>query len=379
MKVGIIGGGVAGLSTALALKKANISFHLFEQASAFKDIGAGVMLSSSTKYLLHQLGVGNDFEKASTLIKDFNITNHHLQTIKRIPSNEIGYGIHRARLIEVLSKPLQQEDYTLNARIEKIEQNESGVTINANNTSHFFDIVVAADGVHSVIRNKFSPHIQPSYTGQIMWRGIATLNLPDKFKNAAHEMWGKNKRFNIIHKGGDDYFWFCIRWIKDGIFYEEENLKHFLHQEFKDFPEYAHAVIDADNNIIKTPLRHIKFNNLNNWYNNRIVFVGDCIHACTPDIAQGACQAIESAYTLAACLKKYPNNFKDAFELYQFKRKPKTKFINNASFAFSRFSHQRKKWQYNVLFSVFKLLPNSFLQKKFNKTNDIAYMNDLQL
>ncbi|HNL83165.1 MAG TPA: hypothetical protein PKG56_07205 [Chitinophagaceae bacterium] len=82
---------------------------------------------------------------------------------------------------------------------------------------------------------------------------------------------------------------------------------------------------------------------------------------------------------MAACLKKYPNNFKDAFELYQFKRKPKTKFINNASFAFSRFSHQRKKWQYNVLFSVFKLLPNSFLQKKFNKTNDIAYMNDLQL
>lgn len=378
MKVGIIGGGVAGLSTALALKKAGISFHLFEQAAEFKDIGAGVMLSSSTKKLLYILGVGKEFDEASTLIKNFYITNHQLKKIKRIPSNEIGYGIHRAKLIEVLSKPLLKEEYTLNARIETVVQNENNVTIIANHNSFTFDILIAADGVHSTTRNKFLPHIQPTYTNQMMWRGIAKIDLPNEFKNAAHEMWGNNKRFNIIHKGSNEYFWFCIRWVKDGIFYEEPLLKQYLHKEFEGFHELAHQVIEADNNIIKTPLRHIKFDTFN-WYNHRIVFVGDCIHACTPDIAQGACQAVESAFTLVACLKKHPQNMSAAFELFQNKRKPKAAFINKASFAFSRFSHQRKIWQYKVLFAVFKLLPNSFLRKKFNKTNDLSYMNDLLL
>lgn len=377
MNVGIIGGGIAGLSTALALQKAGINFHLFEQSPQFREVGAGIMLSSSTRFLLQQLGVGELFDKASLPIHAFTITNYQLQKVRAIPAKEVGYSIHRAKIIEVLSTPLQPHQYTLNARIEEVQQTAQQVTVQVNNTTHYFDIVIAADGIQSATRKQFLPLVTPRYTGQAMWRGMTTIQLPKKFHHSVYEMWGNNKRFGIMHKQGDEYFWYCIRWAKEGE-QDTNDVKEYLLNLFAEYDTTVHELIKNGYNIIRTDLRDIEHGNFP-WFNNRIAFVGDSIHATTPHISQGACQAIESAYTIAACLKKYPDDIHQAFSTYQQLRSKKTKFISEYSYQFGRFSHQRKAWLDKSLHIALKLVPASLLRQKFNQTIDLKYLKGIEI
>jgi len=107
------------------------------------------------------------------------------------------------------------------------------------------------------------------------------------------------------------------------------------------------------------------------WHTDRIVFVGDAIHACTPDIAQGGSQAIESAYQLAKSLQQYQTDLNKAFEDYVVKRKEKAAFINGTSYRFGRMGHYKEAWKYKLLFTTLRLLPDAFLRSKIKKINAV--------
>lgn len=370
MKIGIIGGGTAGLTTALALQKAGLPFHLFEQAESFREVGAGIMLNKGTKKILHSLGIGHQFDKAVNPITKFTIVNKHLQPVKRIPYNEIGFAIHRPRLIEILSNQINKDVCSLNSRITEISI-ENTVTIKNNETSYCFDALIAADGIKSVVRKQFLPEVKPVYIGQTMWRGMVNMPLNDFFKNGVAELWGDNKRFGIVHKGGNEYFWYAIRWAKEGEV-DVPDVKQYLQNLFSSYHTTVKEIIANGTNIIRTDLKHIPQTGFN-WYHQNIAFVGDAIHAVTPDISQGACQAIEGAYLLASLLKNCNTPY-EAFKQYQQIRYAKLKLVQQASYQFSRFSHQRKNWQYSGLFMLFNILPNAFLRKKFTETIDINYL-----
>lgn len=378
MKIAIIGGGIAGLSTALAFKKAGIDFHLFEQSPEFGEVGAGIGLSTSTFTILEKLGVGEDFLKIAVPLQRFVITNHQLKKVLNVPFDGVGFCIHRAKLIEVLSKPLLKDDYTLNAQIESIDEKESHIEIKSKEgITYKFDIVVAADGIHSSIRKKVFPQIQARYTGQTMWRGIAQINLPATFKNKMHELWGMNKRLGIVDVGNNNYFWYLVRFAQENQKDDEATIHSDLKKLVVEHHTYATNIIDATTNIIRTDLKDIEPGNYP-WHTKRIVFVGDSIHACTPHLSQGGCQAIESAYTLSGCLKKY-DTIEEAFTTFQSIRQEKIQFINELSYHFGRFNHQRKAWKDTLLQSVLSVLPEFYMRKKFEKTVDLKYLATVDL
>lgn len=373
MKIGIIGGGIAGLSTALALQKAGFDFHLFEQSPAFGEVGAGISISTSAFHILEELGVGEHFLQVSSPLKQFIITNHQLENVLKVPFEGVGHCIHRAKLIDVLHAPLQPHQYTFNERIESIVENENHVAVTTSDKqTHYFDILVAADGINSAIRKKLLPQIKPRYSGQVMWRGISQIKLPDHLKNNVHELWGMNRRFGIIDLGNDTYFWYIIRFALEKQKDNPATIRDELKKLFENFHPCTKEIIDASENVLRTDLNDIAPNN-EPWFTNRIVFVGDSIHACTPHLSQGACQSLESAYTLATCLKK-ENDLQKAFQLYQSTRTEKIKFINELSWFFGRFSHQRKDWQDKILHNALGLLPKFFLRKKFDKMVDLEYL-----
>ncbi len=377
MNIGIIGGGVAGLSTALALQKAGFQFHLFEQSPAFGEVGAGMGISTSTFNLLQKLGVGNAFLETAVPLKRFVIVNHRLKKVLNVPFDGIGYCIRRAKLVEVLSKPLQPDQYTLNAQIGSVDEREDHVEVKLKDGStHQFDMVVAADGIHSCIRKKVLPQVVARYTGQTMWRGIAKIGLPDYFQNRMHELWGMNRRMGIVDLGNDNYFWYIVRFASENGKDDAATIQHDLKKLFDKHHVHPIEIVHATDNILRTDLKDIAPGNFP-WHTNRIVFVGDSIHACTPHLSQGACQAIESAYTLAGCLKKY-GNLQEAFTTYQSLRQEKIKFINNLSYHFGRFSHQRKGWQDKVLHTVLSALPHFYMRKKFKKTVDLNYLKEVE-
>lgn len=376
MKVGIIGGGIAGLSTALALQKAGYAFHLFEQSEQFREVGACINLNSSAAYLLDQLGVGEHFREVSIPISAFNIVKTNLEKVRGLPCFELSYSIHRAKLIEVLSKPLSKDSFTLNSRIEQIEQANQKVIVRVNNQQHEFDFLIAADGIHSATRKQFLPSLKPRYTGQVMWRGMTKIDLPTHFDNCITELWGQNKRFGIMQRKGNEYFWYCVRWAKENEPFELSSEKENLKELFAQFNPIVNKILDQSENVIRTNLYDMEPGNYS-WFNNRIVFVGDCIHACTPHLSQGGCQALESAYVLVGCLQKQKNNIQAAFELYQQKRSSKANDINYYSYRFGRISHQRKNWQDNVLHTALKYAPEAYLKFQFKKTVDLKSIEGL--
>ena len=376
MKVGIIGGGIAGLTTALALQKAGIDFHLFEQSPAFGEVGAGIVLNDSTKFLLDQLGVGEHFETLSIPVKHFTIATFKDESVRTVKFKKKSYSIHRARLIDVLSKQVEPQRYTLNARIESVNQSITKATIVANTIEHEFDLIIAADGIHSATRNKFLPLVKPRYTKQTMWRGISTVSLPDKFKGCIYELWGNNKRFGIIHLKEEKYFWYTVTWANEGGKDNTATLKEDITTLFAEYHPNVHELINNSESIIRTDLKDIEPANFS-WFNNRIVFVGDAIHAITPHLSQGACQSIESAYTLVACLNKYQNNMHEALAHYQQLRKNKAMLFNKLSFFFGRFSHQRKPWQDELINWGLKLVPQAYIDYKYDQSVDLKYLNEL--
>jgi 2-polyprenyl-6-methoxyphenol hydroxylase-like FAD-dependent oxidoreductase len=378
MKIGIIGGGIAGLSTALALQKAGFHFHLFEQSPAFGEVGAGISISTSAFHILQQIGVGEEFLKVSTPLKKFIITNHQLKDVLKVPFEGVGYCIHRAKLIDVLHAPLQPHQYTFNERIESIIVSEQGVEVktSANHVFHF-DMLVAADGINSALRKKLLPQIKVRYSGQTMWRGIANIKLPVTLKNNVHELWGMNRRFGIIDLGNDNYFWYIVRFAPENQKDNPATIRDDLKKLFEDFHPCTRDIIDASENILRTDLNDIEPSK-EPWFSNKIVFVGDSVHACTPHLSQGACQSLESAYTLAACLKK-ETNIQKAFQLYQSTRTEKIRYINELSWFFGRFSHQRKGWQDKALHRALGLLPKGFLKPRFDKLVDLDYLKKVEL
>lgn len=376
MKVGIIGGGIAGLTTALALQKAGIDFHLFEQSPEFREVGAGILLNTSTQHLLNLLGVGNHFAEASIPIYHFSIATFQDIKVRDVPFKKHSYSIHRAKLIDVLKQPLNPNQYTLNARIENVDQSATKATITVKNSIHEFDIIIAADGIQSATRQKFIPLLTPRYTKQKMWRGISYFDMPDHFKDCIYELWGNNKRFGIMHMGNNKYFWYTVIWAKEGEKDHELTLKEDIKKIFAEYHLNVHELIDRSEPIIKTDVKDIEPNNFT-WFNNRIAFVGDAIHATTPHLSQGACQSIESAYTIVACLVKYQKNFQAAFQHYQQLRKHKAQQLNKLSFFFGRFSHQRKPWQDKLINLGLKLVPQAYINYKFDESVDLNYLKDL--
>ncbi len=378
MKVGIIGGGIAGLTTALALQKADIEFHLFEQSPEFREVGAGILLNTSTQFLLNQLGVGEHFTNMSIPIYHFTIANFHDTKVRDVPFKKHGYSIHRARLIDVLKKPLQPHQYTLNARIEKVHQSVTKATIIANEIEYDFDIVIAADGIHSATRHQFLPLVKPRYTQQTMWRGISTFDMPAQFKDCIYELWGNNKRFGVMDLGNGKYFWYTVTWAKEGGKDDVATVKDDIKKIFAEYHPNVHELLDRSEPIIRTDVRDMEPADFT-WFNNRIVFVGDCIHATTPHLSQGACQSIESAYTVVACLVKHQNNIHAAFEQYQQLRKNKAQMLNQLSYFFGRFSHQRKAWQDGLINLGLKVVPQAYINFKYDQSVDLKYLKDLHL
>ena len=112
-----------------------------------------------------------------------------------------------------------------------------------------------------------------------------------------------------------------------------------------------------------------------NWFKNNTVFIGDSIHATTPNLGQGACQAVEDAYTLGLCLK---NNMSNPFSEYQNIRSEKVKYIVKQSWKIGKMSLTSSWLQTKLLHLILKHLPEKQYQKRFNRLIDIEYLNKLE-
>jgi len=375
MKFLISGGGICGLMMAIILEKKGHEVAIYEAATKIKAIGAGLVLSTNAIKALKSIGIEKAVLTKANLLDHFDIVLANGDILMATDAKQLSKRydaignatIHRADLHEILLTLLKNKVvFHTGKRGIKAQQDDNGVTLTfKDGTRANGDYLIACDGINSAIRQQLLPQSLPRYAGYTCWRAIVQHNGQFKGKYAT-ETWGKNGRFGVVPLTDNRTYWFaCLNTSQ----VKDPKMKAFrvadLIAYFKDYhapiPQLLALTTDEDllwNDIEDIrPIRQLAF--------NRILLAGDAGHATTPNMGQGACQAIEDAAVLANCLNQQETIIKD-FKAFERIRLPRTTKITNTSWTIGKFAQLT-----NPILTTFrnlslKMTPQSINEKQMD-------------
>jgi salicylate hydroxylase len=352
-RIAIVGGGLAGLAAAQALKTLGMTAEVFETAPALGEIGAAVNISPQAFKALRGAGVGDQVAAVGTTspgIYTRNMqTGEFLEFNDRFKSAErYGapyYTFHRADLLDALAKSLDPSAVHLGHRLTGLsERGDSTVLDFANGAKVQADIVIGADGVRSVVRQSLYGDDNPSYTGQMVWRALLKgSDVPEEILQPtgriqwvgpgchllAYYIRG-TKQVNIVTQEDTD------KWVEEGWSTRgdpDEMRLSFPNPEPR-LKTLLGLVTECSKwGLFTRPLTQ-------NWGRGRIQLIGDAAHAMLPNAGQGACQAFEDAYILSRWLHACSDPA-EAFAGFRRVRIPRVHGVQRLSLANARFKHMR--------------------------------------
>lgn len=375
MKVLIIGGGIGGLTTGIALSQKGHDVEIFESAPELKPVGAGIVLANNALKVFETLSI-DDFQNAGNRIQQGYITKENLEPIKMIETIGLSICLHRAELHRILVKNLGNAQLHLGKCFKTFKQisNNEVEAIFEDGTTAQGNILIGADGIHSQVRHQFNPAAKLRYSGQTCWRGTLDFQLSPNFKNKAFEAWSGKPRFGFVeYEPGKVYWYACLKSAKGGVD-QPGNLKEELLKYFSVFDPIANKLIENTEvlKIHRGDLFDLEPSNAK-WFSKNVCLIGDAAHATTPNLGQGACQAIEDGMALSMALSFHPDP-EEAFSWFQKKRQQRTNFIVENSWQVGKMAH----WQNSFLKAfrnfTFKLVPKSIARKHLEQLFDLSYL-----
>ncbi len=324
----IIGGGISGLSTALALKNKGIDYEIYEQNSEITYENVGLGISANIFPILEKWDLLDQTKEIGAEIKNFHFVDQNLKYIKSFLMDKPPLSVNRRLFYELFKDRLDKEKIYLNSKKTVAEFSLD-------------DIIISADGIYSDTRKKVYPELKLRDSNQILWRGITKIDLDNKFKNSYHDFVGNNLRFAIIHSGENYYSWYIIK-EKDKI--ENKTVdKTILKDYFKNYHSIVGQVIEESKNIYFSEILDISPNKRKklDWFVKNNLMIGDAIHPTTPNMANGACLAMEDSYLLANLLSDKSKSNENIFTEFQKRRTKKINPIVNQSWWFGKMLHQK--------------------------------------
>lgn len=379
MNISIIGAGIGGLTTAIALHKRGFKVEIFEAAPEFKKAGSGINLATNAMQVYKQLGLYDAISKNGSYSRSMTVTDGKLNPISALDLSEMeqkfgvkSFAIHRADLHQILLNNLHETPVHLNKKLSRIEDVNGKVQITFEDGSEYeTDILIGADGIHSKVREAVVQTSEIRSAKQVCWRGVTQIKLPENYCNELTEIWAKGKRFGFVHINENDIYWYALADYKND--YRKEFGAVQIPDLFSDFPPLVSDIIasTANENILTNDMIDLK--PISSWYKNRVCLIGDAAHATTPNLGQGACQAIESAYVLAKCLAEQ-NELSLAFETYQKTRKKQAVSIVNTSWQVGKLAHISNNAIAGIRNFLMRLIPKSMSTKRNIDMFELPYL-----
>jgi len=317
-RIAIAGAGIAGLTTALALLQQGFKVDVFEQAPQLGELGAGLQISPNGSRVLLALGLGDALQRCVSQARGKEIRMWN--TGQRWKLFDLGddclarfgapyWMVHRGDLHRVLLDAFEARSdrpVRLNARVVKARSTAAGVTFELNDGSeHSARALLAADGVHSVLREQLLGEDKAQFTGLLAWRGLVPVDRVSEHLRAqvgtnwvgpgAHVITYPVRAGELMNVVGiiEREGWRSESWNERGT--HAELLQDFGHW---------HADVCELMSAIEQPFKWALLGRApqTGWAQGNICLLGDAAHPTLPFLAQGANMAIEDAAVMARCL-----------------------------------------------------------------------------
>lgn len=329
LDVAVVGGGIGGLTTAIALVRKGIRVTVYEQASKLQPAGASLALGPNATRLLGALGLLGPVRRvgvAADAVEFVRWDDRSLLLRTELGEHaEAHFGapvldFHRADLHRVLIDALPVETIRLGTQVTGVEQDADGAAlVTADGGRIRADVVVAADGIRSSIRQQLVGVDAPEFSGTVVYRGLLSReHAIDLNPDRVNRYWLGPYRHGVVY------------WISAGeVLAVNTAVQHaeWAEESWTDeaTTEELLAYLDGWDPSLLERIRRCSMllrgavfvrRPLKDWAFGRVALLGDAAHAMEPWQAQGAAQAIEDAYVFAECLASLPAEVEAALERY---------------------------------------------------------------
>lgn len=368
MQVAIVGAGIAGLTLAIALKKAGISFVVYEATAQIKPVGAGIAIANNAMQVYRHLGIADKLNEKGTRISTVMLTDLDLRVLDQTPLaffeqkyQLANIAIHRSALHRVLLDAVGEEHIQLNKRLQQITQTrEDRYTLRfTDETVVNHEFILGTDGLRSQVRHLLFGDYPLRDAHQVCWRGVLSFELPQAYEHGAVESWGKGKRMGFVQLTDHQVYWYFL--VDEELYQKEANLA--LHLE--ECPTWVQQMIR------QTPKETIHLDKIydlkpfEGWYKEKACLIGDAAHATTPNLGQGACQAIEDVYVISKLLEHY--TLEEALQQFPAIRQAKAHGIVRESWTLGKIAQWKNPFLVALRNTSFRLLPAWMKRKQIKK------------
>jgi 2-polyprenyl-6-methoxyphenol hydroxylase-like FAD-dependent oxidoreductase len=364
LQAAIIGGGIGGLTTAIALRQVGVAAVVYERAPKMEEVGAGLTLWPNAIAALGMLGLAEAVEAAGGPIVESQVRTSNGRELAAMPVGRLGEGlgtnsscIHRGDLQRVLLEALDEGVVKLGFECTSLQQDEAGVTARFGNGEEArTDLLIGADGLHSAVRAQLLGHQKPRYAGYTAWRGITLYEDQALSGGISFVSWGRGREFGALSIGRGRVYWFGTANAPEGSPDAPIGRKQEVLETFRGWHKPIEAMIEATEPpaILRNDIYDRK--PVKRWGEGRVTLLGDAAHPMTPNLGQGACQAIEDAVVLARCLAR-ETGVVSALREYERERWARTSYISRMSWRNGQMARWENPLACGMRNSVVRLLP----------------------
>ena len=348
LSVAVIGAGIGGLAAATLLARSGHRVHIYEQAMRFARVGAGIQMTPNAMKVLRGLGLEATlrevaFQSPAGVSREWD-TGALTNELHMGAEIETRFGapylfLHRADLHATIESAVPAGSVELNRKLAGLEQNAQGVTLAfTDGTRAAADAVIAADGVHSTVREIMLGPEQPRFTGRVAYRTTfsAALMGSDRITPVRTKWWGPDRHMVVYYvtRNQDEVYFVtsqpeAVEWMTPESWSAKGNLRE-LREAYAGFHPEVQAVLRACPDVHKWAL--LERDPLPHWTEERVALLGDACHPMTPYMAQGAASALEDAAVLSRCLDGVDaDGVATALRRYEATRKARASEIQGSS------------------------------------------------
>jgi 2-polyprenyl-6-methoxyphenol hydroxylase-like FAD-dependent oxidoreductase len=364
-RIVVVGAGIAGLATAVALQQLGHDITVIEERTDTSS-GAGISIWPNALAALDQIGLGDAVRAAGGRVtagalrwRDGSWLRHPSPERMVKALGEPLVVVRRSGLTNILAGALADGTVQNGAAVRELVATADGVRITLSDaTTRESAAVIGADGTHSVVARHLNGHLHDRYVGYTAWRGVASFALdPD----VAGEVMGPAVEFGHVPLGADRTYWFATERAPEGRLAPEGELAY-LRTKFASWADPIPAVLAATDpaDVLRNDL--YDRDRARHWARGPVVVVGDAAHPMRPHLGQGGCQGLEDAAILASFVGQ-TENLTTAFARFAAFRRPRLRALVRESAVLGRVINLRPTFLSAAASRASVLVPEAMLTR----------------